>query len=954
MLKKLAVILSVVGFSFGFTFTLFAQNNISVNGTISDAETGEPLLYANIALTEPEMRTLSDEKGEFSFPSIPPGTYTLLVTHVGYAEYSITSGFTENRKVTILLKKQSLGLKEVTVTAENSKGGTTSSLIKSQAIGHVQASGIKDIMQLVPGNISQNPDLANPAKISIREVGTDINSALGTAIVIDNIPLSNNGNMQKSIKSGGGISTVAGTGIDLRSIPVENIESITVDVGIPSAEYGDLTSGAVHIKTKTGSSAYHVKLQTDPHTKQAYLAKGSLLKNNRGLINIDLGYTQSYQNLVKQTDLYKRINTTAKYSNTFFREKSPLTINLKLDFLNSLDGKKWDPDMILEEEHYSHDREIRSNVTASWTPGKPFLSNVSFSFGWNKTWQEGFEKTWEQSAGGPNFFPTATNDGEYEVSFGPSAYYSEVNYDGRPFSLYSKLKAKLLRKTGQLTNSFLFGAEWRTTGNNGEGRIFNPEKPPAGTGNRPRPFTDIPSLQQFSLFAEDNILWKIGLTKLNVTAGLRFDNIQPAGVFKTNGSVGFDPRINIRYTVLTQKNSSFFYDLSFRIGYGQSTKAPTLLHLYPDKKYNDIESFNYYPDLVVFTTDVVENTRNYNLSPSTGNKYETGIDFQIEKIEGRITLFYEKYKGGFTQDQILYPVQFRDYSTVGAGLSPYYITGEGVYYNQPETGDPVKVDYKTDVRFESYNVFRNADRRVKKGVEYSLNTGTIDAIRTSFNIAGAWFCTESYNHGAPYWERIYYTVYDGNTSMQKSFAVQFEDRYGYGNVAQRLNTSFSIINHIPELRMLVSINTQVIWFEKDRRKIYPGKYQLYSLPKLREHLNNPDLFASENTEEYYYLLPVSYKFDNNIEHEYSAPDFEETLHQQAIKKLAKFRFQEEVYPVLLKCDLKISKDIGHRFNLSFYANNFLNIRPWYLTKRDGRYVRRNQVPYFGADIKMQF
>jgi len=40
--------------------------------------------------------------------------------------------------------------------------------------------------------------------------------------------------------------------------------------------------------------------------------------------------------------------------------------------------------------------------------------------------------------------------------------------------------------------------------------------------------------------------------------------------------------------------------------------------------------------------------------------------------------------------------------------------------------------------------------------------------------------------------------------------------------------------------------------------------------------------------------------------------------------------------------------------LSFYANNFLNIRPWHLDDRSGKYMRRNQQPYFGADIKMQF
>ncbi len=953
MSKKL-LLLVIIFAAISANAFLFAQNKVSVSGRVIDATTNEPLMYANVAFTELTAGTTTDENGEFLFSGIPSGTYTVSVTYIGYTEYSITAKFNKDVELKIKLQQQSLGLKEITVTAENAKTGATSSKIKSEAIDHVQASSIKDVLQLIPGNISQNPDLSDPGKISIREIGTDINSALGTAIIIDNIPVSNDGNMQQSINNLNDMTSYSGTGIDLRSIPVENIESITVDVGIPSAEHGNLTSGAVHIKTKAGGSPYNAKLKADPHTKEAYLGKGYLLTNNNGVINVDLGYTQSYKHLVQQTDLYRRVNTSAKYSKTFFRSRSPLQMELKLDFVNSLDGRKSDPDMILEEENYSKDQELRTNLSTNWTLNKSFITSLSFDFGFEKTWQDGYEKTWEQSSSGPNFFTTATEDGEYEISYGPSAYYSEVNYDGRPFNIYSKLKAKLFKKSGALTNNILFGTEWRTTGNNGEGRIFDAERPPNGTGTRPRPFTDIPSLNQFSLFAEDKIQLEIGTTALNIMAGIRMDNVQPAGPFTTNGSIGIDPRVNIQYEILNRKNNSLFKNLSLRAGYGQTTKAPTLSHLYPDKKYNDVESFNYYPDLIVYTTDVVEDTRNYDLKPSTGNKYEAGFDFQIEKIAGRLTFFYEKFEGGFDLDNIYYPIAYRDYNTIDANLSPYYVPGEGIYYNSPETGEAVAVGYENDVLFRSYSIYRNASKRIKKGIEYSLDLGTIKAIRTQFNITGAWFYTESYTDGAPYWNRVYYTTYAGNTSTQESFAVKFTDEHGYGNIAERLNTNFSIINHIPELKLLISLNTQVIWFQKDRREVYPDTYNLYSLSELRDYLSNQDLFINESENEYYYFLPVSYKFYDNVEYEYTIADFQEPLHQNAIEKISAYRFAEETLPVLLKCDIKISKDIGERFKLSFYANNFLNIRPWHLNSREGTYNRRNQVPYFGADIKMHF
>jgi hypothetical protein len=90
--------------------------------------------------------------------------------------------------------------------------------------------------------------------------------------------------------------------------------------------------------------------------------------------------------------MYKRINASAKYSKTFFREKSPLLIDLKLDLLSTLDGEKWDPDMILEEENYAQDEQIRTNFSANWSLNKAYISHLTFDFGYEKTWQEVLKK----------------------------------------------------------------------------------------------------------------------------------------------------------------------------------------------------------------------------------------------------------------------------------------------------------------------------------------------------------------------------------------------------------------------------------------------------------------------------------------------------------------------------------------------------------------------------------
>ncbi|MCK5731224.1 MAG: hypothetical protein KAH68_09130, partial [Draconibacterium sp.] len=206
---------------------------------------------------------------------------------------------------------------------------------------------------------------------------------------------------------------------------------------------------------------------------------------------------------------------------------------------------------------------------------------------------------------------------------------------------------------------------------------------------------------------------------------------------------------------------------------------------------------------------------------------------------------------------------------------------------------------------------------------------------------------------APFWEIEKQTVFSDNTSKDESFAVKYPNQHGFGVIKERLNSNLNIITHIPEIKMLVTLTTQVIWHEKDWRTIY-NYNKLYTLPELRDYLNQPDIFINDNEEDFYYYLPISYKKYDNIEQQYEIVDFENQLNQQSIKKKQKYLFGERVLPPLFLCNIKISKEIGQRFKLSFYANNFLNIRPWHLDERSGRYIRRNQEPYFGADIKIQF
>ena len=297
MLKRI-----VIGLWFFILATgIFAQSSQVIHGKLISKKTGEPVVSALIHILETDSWTSSDEIGVFFIKSLNVPFITLEVRCLGFETYSdrFQTSLLTNSNLEIKMIPVSYDMEEITVLAKNNNGITTSSIIGNAAIEHVQPASLDDVMQLLPGNISTNPDFKSPRRISIREIGEDNNSAMGTAVLIDGAPVSNNANLQtySSSKSDNKFSTTIGSGIDLRQIPTDNIESVEVVKGIPSVTYGDLTSGIVLIRTKAGYTPLEVKLKTDALIKQFTLGKGFKLKSKQSSINFNFDYLQSFDDL---------------------------------------------------------------------------------------------------------------------------------------------------------------------------------------------------------------------------------------------------------------------------------------------------------------------------------------------------------------------------------------------------------------------------------------------------------------------------------------------------------------------------------------------------------------------------------------------------------------------------------------------------------------------------------
>jgi hypothetical protein len=78
-------LLTLVMMSF-MSIGLFAQSKFTISGTIKDSKSGETLIGAAVRIVElPNIGVTTNEYGFYSL-SIPQGTYTVLVSYVGYAD----------------------------------------------------------------------------------------------------------------------------------------------------------------------------------------------------------------------------------------------------------------------------------------------------------------------------------------------------------------------------------------------------------------------------------------------------------------------------------------------------------------------------------------------------------------------------------------------------------------------------------------------------------------------------------------------------------------------------------------------------------------------------------------------------------------------------------------------------------------------------------------------------
>jgi outer membrane receptor protein involved in Fe transport len=255
-LIQLLFLLLIVSFS-----SAFAQTG-KITGKITDFETGEPLIGANILISGTSLGAASDANGEYVILNIPPNTYSIVAKYIGYQDVTnnnIRVSGNLTTEVNFALPSALYQTDEVVITSEkpliNKNITNTVGIFTAEDIQNLPVRGVSAVVSTQAGVVNQDGNLY------VRGSRAD-QVAFYVDGVLVNDPLF------------GGATTLG----------IQNaIQEIQFQAGGYPAEYGGANAGIITTTTKIGGENFRLSMEA--------------ITDNLGLIDVGekfLGNTYSY------------------------------------------------------------------------------------------------------------------------------------------------------------------------------------------------------------------------------------------------------------------------------------------------------------------------------------------------------------------------------------------------------------------------------------------------------------------------------------------------------------------------------------------------------------------------------------------------------------------------------------------------------------------------------------
>ena len=159
MMKRYAVIFFLLLLS----STIMVAQYGKISGLVTDQETKEPLVGANVIIEGTSFGSATDISGNYVILNVPAGTYTLKASYIGYQTVTISNVMVLadlTRNLDIKLSNSAVQVSTVTIVAERpliEKSATNAVRIQSaDEIENLPVRGVQGYFTLLPGVVLQN------------------------------------------------------------------------------------------------------------------------------------------------------------------------------------------------------------------------------------------------------------------------------------------------------------------------------------------------------------------------------------------------------------------------------------------------------------------------------------------------------------------------------------------------------------------------------------------------------------------------------------------------------------------------------------------------------------------------------------------------------------------------------------------------------------------------------
>ncbi len=887
----------------------------SVYGTVVDASNGETLPFVAVAVVrdgDVVTGSATDADGRFVLSALD--TDSVMATCLGYEPLYVAAS---SEVLTLKMSKTTISLAEVRVTAaEVETARTSTSLIGNTAMAHLQPTSLTDIMALIPGGLSAEPDMSRANVISIREIpSTDKNyntTAIGTQVNIDGAPIGTDADINRlgdDINMVGDVADKrysAGRGVDMRNIATDDIESVEVIRGIPSVRYGDVTSGVVNIHRRTGGAPLTVRLKVDTKSRLVSVGKGFGLPAGWTLA-ADAGFLSSRNDPRNKYETFQRVNLSLRARKNWHSQGGfSLTWNPSADFSKNIDERKQDPEIQINQEdsfksgytRFSFGNMLKFSLGDTRAT---FRNSISFSHDEIKQTSRVLLTTYAYAA-------LDTTDGlPHDATPLAQDYVARHDVDGRPFYANTQLSLSHSLTTGPIDHDLGIGFEWQLNKNFGRGQVFDPQRPLSGsTTHRPRSFRSIPPTNIVGYWLEEEASAHVGRVVTRLTVGIRFS--QMAGLadeYAMRGKVYVDPRLML--TLELPKAGEAQMNVS--LGWGSLRKMPTMDMLNPEIDYVDVYEMNYWNSdaslrrAIVRTYPIDRNA--YDIEPAQNNKIEGRISVHLAGHALSFTAFRENMEDAFRR--------------VKRPMSLYYDQYDLSNYD-PTTGvrpNPTLLPSTPRQRLVIAGRWENESTILKEGVEWTYETPRLPVIATRLNVMGAWLKTTRHNSSPEWKKETQKTV--GGVVIDDHYAGLYREKTIKRD--ERVSTTFTVESFFDRIDFIFSATAECVWKSVS------------------------DVPLANAT-------PVAYVADDAVVKPYTDAEAQDKILSHLILKNTADRLSinDRAYATF---NFKATKRFGPYFTISFFADRLLAAAKDYETK-DGFVVRRSFSSYFGTQAVLKF